>query len=172
MKIFFGRYIFLIVLLTSGFLGVSIAQEDVDLPGQDNIDLSKNTENEEVVVEEKSFLIPPENDSVGRNEFYNTIKQYSPVKAYLERVEALMYSRNFEKAWRLTTDSLKQELYEGSFEAFMKFPERMLISTGLYHISGVEFKTPEKVKIQMVFEAVMVKEGGEWKYAGRDNDND
>lgn len=172
MKNFFGRCIFVIVLLTSGFLGVSIAQEDVVLPVQDNIDLSKNTENKEAVIEEKTLSIPPETDSAGRNEFYNTIEQYSPVKAYIERVEAVVNSRNFEKAWELTADSLKQELFEGLFETFIKFPEKMLMSTGLYHIRSVEFKTPEKVKIQMVFDALMVKEGGEWKYAGRDKDND
>lgn len=168
MKNFFGRCIFVIVLLTSGFLGVSIAQEDVALPVQDNIDLSKNTENKEAVIEEKTLSIPPETDPAGRNQFYSTIEQYSPVKAYIERVEAVMDSRNFEKAWELTADSLRQQKNGGLFENFIKFPERMAMAPGIYYIRAVEFKTPERVRIMFDLDVVMVKENGEWKYGGEE----
>lgn len=158
MKSFWGRCIFAIIVLTFGLLNSGTAQNDTGL--------SEGEKNQEMVLEEKTVFLTSEADQAERQRFYETIKRYSPVKAYIERMDAVTLYCDFDKAWRLTADYLKQEAYNGSFEYFTKFPERMIMCPGVNYMTRVEFITPEKVKILLLVDVAMVKEKGEWKFSG------
>jgi len=135
-------------------------------PAQDNIDSSENNATEEELFKAgKLFSLPLGTTPAEQEIFIGEIKKYSPVQAYLERVTAIMLD-DLSKVWELTSNSLKQEEFVGSFDNLKESPRKIQTYLDSYTIDRVYFQSPGKVRIGFRTEIEMIKEDGKWKYAG------